>query len=152
MLQSAKSKPGDTANRILAPRGDKRLDYLACYIAFQDKNKKSKRSISLSNVEERGAHTVVVPMCEFQQRKEIGDGKTDAWLKTGALPYTGGRITGSIEPECREHQVPISWTRNSSNKVDAQTHEAEGDATVEDKINFQSLRDAASGSSTEKMK
>ena len=86
-------------------------------------------------------------MCEFQLRKEFGDGKTDAWLKSGALPYSCDRITGSIEPECREYQVPISWTRNSSKKVDAQTLEVEGDSTEEDKINFQSLRDAASGSS-----
>ena len=33
--------------------------------------------------------------------------------------------------------------------MDAQTLEAEGDATEVDKINFQSLRDAASGSSTD---
>ena len=45
--------------------------------------------------------------------------------------------------------MPISWTRHSSKKVDAQTLEAEGDATEVDKINFQSLRDAASGSSTD---
>ena len=88
------------------------------------KKKKSKHSISLSSFEERGTHTDVVPMCEFQLRKEFGDGKTDAWLKSGALPYSGDRITGSIEPECREYQVPISWTRNSSKKVDAQTLEA----------------------------
>ena len=148
MLQSAKGNHGDTANRILASRGDERLDYLARYIAFQDKKKKSKHSISLSNVEERGAHTDVVPMCEFQLRKEFGDGKTDAWLKSGALPYSRDRIKGSIEPECQEYQVPISWTRNSSKNVDAQTLEAEGDA-AEDKINFQSLRDSPSGSSTD---
>ena len=88
-------------------------------------------------------------MCEFQLRKEFGDQKTDAWLKSGALPYSGDTITGSIEPQCREYQVPISWTKNSSKKVDAQTVEAEGDATEEDKINFQSLRDVASGSSTD---
>ena len=149
MLQFAKGNHGDTANRILASRGDERLDYVARYTAFQDKKKKSKHSISLSNVEERGAHTDVVPMCEFQLRKEFGDGKTDAWLKSGALPYPRDRITGSIEPGCREYQVPISWTRNSSKKVDAQTLEAEGDAAEEDKINFQSLRDAPSGSSTD---
>ena len=45
--------------------------------------------------------------------------------------------------------MPISWTKNSSKKVDAQTLEAEGDAAEEDKINFQSLRDAPSGSSTD---
>ena len=37
--------------------------------------------------------------------------------------------------------MPISWTRNSSKKVDAQTLALEGDAT-------EVLRDAASGSST----
>ena len=145
MLQFAKGNPGDAANRILASRGDERLDNLARHIAFQDKKKKSKHSISLSNVEERGAHTDVVPMCEFQLRKEFADGKTDAWLKSGALPYSGDRITGSIEPQCREYQVPISWTRNSSKKVDEETL----DAAEEDKINFQSLRDAPSGSSTD---
>ena len=81
MLQFANGNPGGTANRILASRGDERLDCLARYIAFQDKKKKSKHSISLSNVEERGTHTDVVPMCAFQLRKESGDGKTDAWLR-----------------------------------------------------------------------
>ena len=76
MLQLAKGNPGDTAKRILASRGDERLD-----IAFQDKKEKNKHSINLSNVEELGAHTDVVPMCEFQQRKEFGDGKIDACLK-----------------------------------------------------------------------
>ena len=71
MLQFGKDNAGDTTKSILASRGDERLDDLARYIAFQDKKKKSKHSISLSNVEERGAHTDVVPMCEFQLRKEI---------------------------------------------------------------------------------
>ena len=124
MLQFAKGNLGDTANRILASRGDERLDYVARFIVFQDKKKKSLHGISLSSVEERGTHTDVVPMCEFQQHKGFGDGKTDAWLKPGVLPYSGDRITGSIEPACRENQVPISWTRNSSKKVDAQTLEA----------------------------
>ena len=97
MLQFTKSNPGDTANRILASRGGGRLDYLVRYIAFQDKKKKRKHSINLSNVEECGAHTSVV------LRKEFGDGKTDAWLKSGAPPYSGDRSTGSIEPECREN-------------------------------------------------
>ena len=43
MLHFAEGNPGDTANRILASRGDERLDYLARYIAFQDKKKKSKQ-------------------------------------------------------------------------------------------------------------
>ena len=43
--------------------------------------------------------------------------------------------------------MPISWTRNSSKKVDGQTLEADGDAAEEDKTNFQSLRDAPSGPS-----
>ena len=104
MLQFAKGNPADTANRILASRGDERLDYLARHIAFQDKKKKSRHSISLSNVEERGTHTDVVPMCEFQMREAFGDGKSDAWLKSGALPYSGDRLTASIEP--RMPRVP----------------------------------------------
>ena len=149
MLQFAKGNPGDTANRILASCGDERLDYLVRYIAFQDKKNMCKHIISLGNVEERSAQTDVVPMCEFQLRKEFGDGKTDAWLKSGALPYSDDRITGSLAPERREYQVPISWRRNSAKKVDAQTLEADGDATEEDKVNFQSLRDVAGGSSAE---
>ena len=47
------------------------------------------------------------------------------------------------------HQVLISWTKNGSKNVDAQTLEADGDATEEDKINVHSLRDVASGSSAE---
>ena len=43
----------------------------------------------------------------------------------------------------------ISWTRNSSQKMDTQTLESDGDATEEDKVNFQSLRYVASGSSAE---
>ena len=50
----------------------------------------------------------------------------------GALPYSAEPL-GSIEPECREYQVPISWTRQRRWT----------------RINFQSLRDAASGSSTD---
>ena len=88
MLQFAKGNPEDTANRILASRGDERLDYLARYIAFQDKKKKSKHNISISSVEERGAHTGNVPMREFQLRREFGCGKTDAWLISDALPYS----------------------------------------------------------------
>ena len=76
MLQLAKGNPGDTANRILASRGDERLDHLARYIAFQDKKEKNKHSINLSNVEELGAHTDVVPMCEFQQQKNLETGKS----------------------------------------------------------------------------
>ena len=83
--------------------------------------------------------------CEFQFGKEFGDRKTDAWLKSGAHPYSGEKITKSLAQECRAHQMPISWTKNDSKKVDAQTLEADGDATEEDKINFQSLRDVASG-------
>ena len=83
MLQLAKG--GDPANRILASRGDERLAYLARYTAFQNEKKKSKHSISLSSVEERVTHTNGVPMCAFQLRKEFGDWKTDAWLKSGAL-------------------------------------------------------------------
>ena len=81
MLQFAKGNPGDTANRILASRGDERLDHVARYVAFQDKKKRASTA-SVSATSKNVALTQTsCPCANSSCAKNLATEKTDAWAE-----------------------------------------------------------------------
>ena len=144
MTQFLKRNPCDSTDMISASRGNERLDYLARYLAYQQRKSKGTTTSASIAFQDDIAHADYMFWSEYEIKKQVGEEKAHAWISSGKLTYKPDRVTGLDTPALREYRVPVLWLRTTEGKRDSICVKNDSETAQGDLGNVTSLAPSAS--------
>ena len=106
--------------------------------------KKKGSTISISSSVSHDQKTSVVTQfhrwSKHEMEMKVGKKKAQCWIESKLLVEKPDRITGSMDPDCVEYLVPVSWTQELDESTNQISWKSDDKATDEDLANTLSVQ------------
>ena len=134
-----RNEEGEGNKKIMASRGNDRMEYLSKYMAWQMRRGTNSLTSTTTATEGKRHEATTKAKTEFQLRKEFGDAMFEYWKSSGLLRKHPNRVTGSMEDDVCEWLVTDEEFVKSKGWQQGSEVKSTGDCKLEDQANIGAL-------------
>jgi hypothetical protein len=139
-----KSNPDDV---VMLAEGPLKKKFVKNYVILQIRHTNSQKRFSSARSIDVGSatHIDTVPWNKHKIHKEMGPFKGDLFM--GILPAKPCRLSGSMDPEAVEYDVPLNWSRFTHSDMNQLKLQGESEAKPDDMTLMNNVADLGAASS-----